>query len=654
MSDLLVHGPGVPRLASQNAVSKAKRKLSTDHGSFQLSRLVKGATGVVSAWQDNFFKGGERARIEDRKQILAARMETATTFEDWQNAARELDHLEGNDAWKLDDQHRDCEFDPDLIRAKMEELDTARTDCDMSAMMYLIRSCLSRELGGMGDADLYRHSYMGTKVLIERYVQSAVQTIEAVVEKSSYQTEMGARELLDGMVYARQTYGRSALLLSGGATFGMSHIGVVKSLFEQGMLPRVVSGASAGSIVCAVLCTRKDEEIPDLIRAFPFGDLAVFETPGETEWDHLRRLITKHSWSDISNLTRVMRGWLGDMTFLEAYNRSRRVCNICVSSASIYDVPRLLNYVTAPDVLIWTAVAASCSVPLVFQAHPLLMKNPATGAHEPWIAAPQHYIDGSVDNDLPMPRLAEMFNVNHFIVSQVNPHIVPFLPRDDVLVPGKPRPKSPPQPPSAARQWLTKLAATTFTEGLHRLHFLAESGVFPNLMTKLYCVLSQTYSGDITIIPEIPASDLPVMLKNPTAEFMQRNCLVGERAVWPKMGRIRDRLSVELALDRAVHALRTKVVFRSSQVDMRRAMGRGSRRVEDDEEEEEEEEDRLEIGRGQGLREEWTPVVAKGTPKAAAAAVSGNTTTGRRRARSFKAGSTPLPHLRLLPLPPQD
>jgi TAG lipase / steryl ester hydrolase / phospholipase A2 / LPA acyltransferase len=32
------------------------------------------------------------------------------------------------------------------------------------------------------------------------------------------------------------------------------------------------------------------------------------------------------------------------------------------------------------------------------------------------------YSDGSVENDLPMQQLSELFNVNHFIVSQVNPH----------------------------------------------------------------------------------------------------------------------------------------------------------------------------------------------------------------------------------------
>ena len=37
------------------------------------------------------------------------------------------------------------------------------------------------------------------------------------------------------------------------------------------------------------------------------------------------------------------------------------------------------------------------------------------------------FVDGSVDNDLPITRLLEMFNVDHIIAVQVNPHVVPIL-----------------------------------------------------------------------------------------------------------------------------------------------------------------------------------------------------------------------------------
>ena len=41
---------------------------------------------------------------------------------------------------------------------------------------------------------------------------------------------------------------------------GFYHLGVVKALWEQGLLPRVISGASAGSIMTAIIGTRSDED----------------------------------------------------------------------------------------------------------------------------------------------------------------------------------------------------------------------------------------------------------------------------------------------------------------------------------------------------------------------------------------------------------
>jgi TAG lipase / steryl ester hydrolase / phospholipase A2 / LPA acyltransferase len=35
--------------------------------------------------------------------------------------------------------------------------------------------------------------------------------------------------------------------------------------------------------------------------------------------------------------------------------------------------------------------------------------------------------DGSLEEDLPMKVLGEMFGVNYFLVSQTNPHIIPFM-----------------------------------------------------------------------------------------------------------------------------------------------------------------------------------------------------------------------------------
>jgi TAG lipase/steryl ester hydrolase/phospholipase A2/LPA acyltransferase len=162
-----------------------------------------------------------------------------------------------------------------------------------------------------------------------------------------------------------------------------------------------------------------------------------------------------------------------------------------------------------------------------------------------------------------MTRLAEMFNVNHFIVSQVNPHVVPFLAKEEERL------RVECQDDRLGSSWLYALGTLAKDEALHRMHVLTELGIFPNTLTKARSVLSQKYSGDITIFPEISYSDFPRMLNNPTTAFMLQACVSGEKATWPKLSRIRNHCALELALDDAVKHLRDRVVFSPSQIDLR-------------------------------------------------------------------------------------
>ncbi|KAJ5156663.1 hypothetical protein N7492_009466 [Penicillium capsulatum] len=508
----------------------------------------------------------QRAEIEDRKQVLYLKIKHAVSYEEWRNCATELDVLEDNNTWK---QTVECtEYHPQLVQNRLKQLEEARISCDVSRMLFLVRTALSRDLGQMSNASLYRHSHIGTKDLIDRYITTALDTISTLVELSVDDRCDGLelKYILDQLLAARQAFGRSALLFSGGATFGMNHIGVLKALYEAKLIPRIISGASAGSIVCAVFCTRTDDELPGLLETYAHGDFNVFNERGEEEniFQKMTRFLKFGSFLDISHLANTMRRWLGDMTFQEAYNRTRRILNICVSSAGMYELPRLLNYISAPNVLIWSAVAVSCSVPLVFRPYNLMAKDPSTGQPIPWNDSHKQYIDGSVDGDLPMTRLSEMFNVNHFIVSQVNPHVVPFLPKED-------GPMSPSEQGSSfVPRWLNTMTHLAKDEVLHRMTVLSELGVFPTSMTKLASIVNQKYSGDINIYPELISSNFPRILENPTTEFMLEACLSGERATWPRLSRIRNHCAIELALDGAIQQMRARVAFSPAQLELRK------------------------------------------------------------------------------------
>lgn len=202
-------------------------------------------------------------------------------------------------------------------------------------------------------------------------------------------------------------------------------------------------------------------------------------------------------------------------------------------------------------------------MPFVFQPYTLMAKDPLTGETTPWNDLHKQYIDGSVDGDLPMTRLSEMFNVNHFIVSQVNPHVVPFLPKEDGPD------NHPEQGPSFIPRWMNTMTHLAKDEILHRMTVLSEFGFFPTSMTKAASIMNQKYSGDINIYPELISSNFPRILENPTTEFMLQACLSGERATWPRLSRIRNACAIELALDRAVQQMRARVALSPGQLELR-------------------------------------------------------------------------------------
>ena len=167
------------------------------------------------------------------------------------------------------------------------------------------------------------------------------------------------------MLEARHSHGKTALLLSGGATFGLYHLGVVKALHRQGLLPKILAGSSAGSIMAALVATRaNDEELEDLFEGH-FSNATfsqAFDQKGSLR-RKLTRFLTTGRLFDISKLSAILRTQLGDVTFLEAFNASGRILNVTVSPANSCDSGLLLNHITAPDVLVWSACrCVHCSI----------------------------------------------------------------------------------------------------------------------------------------------------------------------------------------------------------------------------------------------------------------------------------------------------
>jgi len=96
----------------------------------------------------------------------------------------------------------------------------------------------------------------------------------------------------------------------------MYHLGVIKALFQQGVLPRIFSGSSAGSLIASLVCTRTDEELPSMFDLTNIS-LDAIERRGEgTARRRVTRLLKTGYLFDIKVLQECVRENAGDVTFL--------------------------------------------------------------------------------------------------------------------------------------------------------------------------------------------------------------------------------------------------------------------------------------------------------------------------------------------------
>ncbi|KAF8976818.1 hypothetical protein BGZ46_007928 [Entomortierella lignicola] len=459
------------------------------------------------------------------------------SFDEWLARATELDILTGSDVWRSN--HQSNVYDYNLILTRRHHLKVIRESGDVSAMMYLLRSGLLRNLGGITDPRLFCHSYLGTKHLIESYMDEVVSQLEQVASKH---TVLSRQAKIDFFMETRQSFGSSALLLHGGASFGMYHLGVVKTLFEHGLLPRIISGASAGALMAALVCVKTDEELPSVFEEGGI-DLSAFQRVGVRGnlTRKFTRLMTEGYLLDIKVLQDCIQKNVGNLTFDEAFKRTKRVLNITVPSSSKSEGPKLLNYITSPNVLISSAACTSASM-LGFSSTADLLAKDKSGNIIKWTPtavnytnpiAPSFFSSGAVSPETPLMRLSELFNVNHFIVSQANPYIVPFMSRGL-------RDRKSGMSDRFTMGLFERLAKIFVTEIKHRLGQLVEEKV----------------SGNVTIVPEVQLQDFKTLISNPTHKSIQYWILKGEQSTWPFLSMLKYRLMIELALDRILLKLR--------------------------------------------------------------------------------------------------
>jgi len=573
---------------------------------------------------------------------LEQQQQKVETQDEWMDIAEQIDNIQSNDTWRSEPTC--CLYESNRIQSRVDEFVHLIRRNNVFDLIFTLRGGIARNKFGLLHEGLFSKALSGTKVLVETYHNVVCAALQFVCDAETCPGEepIPTEARLAFFNETRHSYGRTALMLSGGAALGFYHVGVVKALMDNGVLPRVISGASAGSILAAMVGTRTDEECKrdmfvaegtvggghsgslmlDFFR--PMGttsgemvdgldDGMSHGSSGDSSGDSSNsnsnnnnndnnpiKVVLKNTAgafsdrkktcqifapigirkftsflydvmsghrrakdvlkSDTEHFRRCCRANVGDFTFQEAFDRTGRILNIIVSPQNRSDPPRLLNYLTSPHVLVWSAAVASSSLPGVFEPNKLLVKD-ANGVERYESATLASFVDGSMEADLPMQQLSEMFNVNHFIISQANAHAVMFSSTNveksvwsrslmhGVLVFLK----------KQVREWIGDMieliggqrAAPTWD---------TKRGLFSQFFT-------QEYEGrdiDIGICPW--ASHRSIFsaflhcIYNPSQADFQSWARAAERETWRFIPKIKSHVAEEMMLDQCVQRLRKQLL----------------------------------------------------------------------------------------------
>lgn len=158
---------------------------------------------------------------------------------------------------------------------------------------------------------------------------------------------------------------RLGLVLGGGASRGLAHIGVLQVLEEAGIRPQLVVGTSVGAFIGAGVAAGKS--------------IAEITAIGlRIRWRHLvRPTWPRRGFLSLKPLERVLIRWLGDRRIEEL-----PLPYACVATDALSGRPHVFT-----EGRLAPRVRASCSVPIIIQ--PCLIED-------------RWYVDGGMTNNLPV------------------------------------------------------------------------------------------------------------------------------------------------------------------------------------------------------------------------------------------------------------
>ncbi|KAF4030144.1 hypothetical protein GN244_ATG18092 [Phytophthora infestans] len=494
-------------------------------------KLIKIVLVVVKRGYASIF--GVRNR---QAAALRQLMRTAPTHAVWAEMAEYLDTLEGKDDWKTTISDEDLEYcDFVQLRTNLTALQRVLNEDkpNIRELRYMMAACVMRNELGVDSPSLHLECKSGTKTVINEYNDAVVQALEVLGSASA--DEFPREEKVQFFKHIKQSFGSTALCLSGGGSIAMYHKAMIACKTNKELLDDIIQDD---------VSTRF---IPLGIRWFPpLLDQITYciKTGFLVECSNFERT-TQHYYGEPLNAVQKTMYY----TFQDAYLKTGRHVCITVSASDVNSAHKgpkklLLDHINSPHVLLWSAVACSCSLPGIMKSKQLMARD-FDGNVVPYNSLGKEWCDGSIQHDLPMETMASCFNVTNFIVSQVNPHVVPFV-GDEINQPG------------FRKSIFHTLESVIAADVRHRLKMLAFLGLFPKIYGHQFSAyFRQNFSGNVTLVPEFSFQEAIGIkaIQNPSKQDMHDYIEGGLRTAWPKLAYIRHLCSIEKCLDRQLNRL---------------------------------------------------------------------------------------------------
>lgn len=447
-------------------------------------------------------------------------MDAATSYAEWKKAAIAHDVESGVVKWKGSDESK--YFDYKSIRARLNRLRRLRKKGDCAGVLFALNEGVHGNIDGMGHPRLHGKARFSTKQLIVDYVDEVVAALDLLA--SDCAGAIPFEERLDFFRRAQHCNGCTALMMSGAGSLLFFHIGVVKALWQERLLPSILSGSSGGAVVGGLVSTHGDHDLEDFFEA----QNLVHEIERDRGiFSHLSAITPEVAKAE--EVEEVLERLIPDLTFLEAFERTGRHLNVSIAAAEKHQTSRLLNAITTPNVYVRESVMASAAIPGFFPPVTLAAKN-SKGKRQAYLPT-RKWVDGSLSDDLPAKRLARLYGVNHFVVSQANPHVFPFLQDDE----GEKKTIF-----STMRSVTRVTAREWINAGVSLMEKpLSLSPVASRMTNVALGIINQDYVGDINILPDQKLFNPLKLLAHRSVDEIVELIAMGEKATWPKIEQVR-------------------------------------------------------------------------------------------------------------------